>query len=681
MLLRILTLVTLLTISQNAFSEFSSPNFPVDAKMQKRVNFWKKVYTEISSHEAFIHDKDDINLIYKKINYERKSRRERRRIIRSAKNSTINTLRSIIKKNKNGLTDEEQNILTIIKDPPIQKIKELSRNIRYQQGMSNRYHEGLLRSLEYMDQIINIFKSKGLPEELAYLPHVESSFNYRAYSKVGAAGMWQFMRATARIYKLKLTYVVDERRDPIASTIAAANLLRDNYERLGTWPLALTAYNHGPVSIERAIKNVGTTDICKIIEEYDGKRFGFASKNFYATFMATVDISKNPEKYFGKLPKPKPHKYSEIVLNKSLTVRQIIKNTGLSEKDVKDYNPSLRPIAFKSYLYLPQYFKLKIPPTKMAVLEEYNTRIAKLKSEPPDIRAGGTHIVSRGETLDFISKIYKVTITDLIVLNKISNPTRIFPGTKIVIPSLSDKELIAKRANFTPPKPTIPEPTTPETATTIAENTFCPVDFSKLAQNDMEPEKDTENQSIFNSLNSFWSDSYLATQEEDIKNEELSQDTEVSPQVDSSSYNFDINRITNNVYSIHIETEETLGHYAEWADVDINRIRMLNRLGANQPIRILQVIKIPLDDNKLQDFNLKRVQYHMSIQEDFYSNYKLEGIDDYYVRRGDTIDVIIQKNGTPFWLLRKHQPENFSSNLSVGQLIKIPRVVPINPKE
>src|SRR4029453_14806897 len=152
--------------------------------------------------------------------------------------------------------------------------------LRFQLGQRDKFRDGLVRSGAYEEQMRAVFRENGLPDGLALLPHVESSFNVRAYSKYGAAGVWQFMRGTGRRF-MKVDYVIDERLDPITSTRAAARLLRENYGILGSWPLALTAYNHGAAGMNGAVEKVGTSRIEVIIARYDSPSFGFASRNFY----------------------------------------------------------------------------------------------------------------------------------------------------------------------------------------------------------------------------------------------------------------------------------------------------------------------------------------------------------------------------------------------------------------
>ena len=139
-----------------------------------------------------------------------------------------------------------------------------------------------------------------MPIELTRLPHIESSFENRALSKVGAAGIWQIMPATGRLY-LRVNRDVDERLHVRTATMAAAQILRENYEKLGTWPLAITAYNHGANGMKRAVDTVGTTDFGVIVQRYRGPLFGFASQNFYAEFLAALDVSQNYKQYFGDL--------------------------------------------------------------------------------------------------------------------------------------------------------------------------------------------------------------------------------------------------------------------------------------------------------------------------------------------------------------------------------------------
>ena len=165
-------------------------------------------------------------------------------------------------------------------------------SIRVQTGMKERFLEGVVRSGAYMSAIKQIFRSYALPEELAYLPHVESSFDTSAFSKVGASGVWQFTKSTGKNY-LRIDRAVDERSDPILAAHAAAKYLKNSYDQLGTWPLALTSYNYGTAGMKRAVNEKGSYE--RIFSEYDKGHFKFASRNFYSEFLAALISAKELE--------------------------------------------------------------------------------------------------------------------------------------------------------------------------------------------------------------------------------------------------------------------------------------------------------------------------------------------------------------------------------------------------
>src|SRR5581483_9110796 len=175
-----------------------------------------------------------------------------------------------------------------------ERLREATDDIRFQLGQANRFKAGLVRSGTWQKDIAQALKEEGLPPELAALPLVESSYNPSAYSKVGAAGLWQFLRSTGRRF-LRIDSVVDERMDPFRETEAAAQLLDYNYRLLGSWPLAITAYNHGAEGVRRARDELGTDDIVRIVRDYHSPSFGFASRNFYVSFLAALAVSRDAE--------------------------------------------------------------------------------------------------------------------------------------------------------------------------------------------------------------------------------------------------------------------------------------------------------------------------------------------------------------------------------------------------
>ncbi len=180
------------------------------------------------------------------------------------------------------------------------RLAQAADDVRFQLGQSDRFRAGLQRAGLWESHIAQTLAARGLPPEIAALPHVESSFQPTAMSKAGAAGMWQFIRSTGRRY-LRIDGAVDERLDPYRSTEAAAQLLSYNYRLLGSWPLAITAYNHGAEGMRRARDQLGTDDIVRIVRQYQSPTFGFASRNYYCSFLAALRLDRDPEKYFGNV--------------------------------------------------------------------------------------------------------------------------------------------------------------------------------------------------------------------------------------------------------------------------------------------------------------------------------------------------------------------------------------------
>jgi len=662
--------------------------FPVHGKMRIRVDFWKKVYTEITQHEAYLHDSEDLSLIYRKIELPNSSSRARRRLVKNEKIEIKKLIESIAKKDGENLTEKEKQIVLVIGDRSSKELGVLARQIRFQQGMRDRYLEGFKRSFLYIDRMREIIRSEGVPETLAYLPHVESSFNYRAYSKVGAAGMWQFMRATARLFRLDMNYVLDERRDPIKATHAAAKLLRSNYERLEAWPLAITAYNHGPRSIEVASRNLKTKDISVIVENYDGRRFGFASKNFYATFMATVEVSRDYEKYFGKIEHPEPLKFSELMLAKRYTVRQLSEATGISIEEIKQFNPELRKSAFRSWVYLPKNYSLKLPAVSSEKLVAFRDAISKIKTDQKKaVASSSSHVVERGESLYLISKLYRVSITDLIALNQIENPSRVMPGTNIKIPGSGVNSLVAQK---TKNQPKVTEKIN-EKAVEVAVSEKPETVAVASNEKPVEPEKEQGGSKIANWFSSIFArspakdegkESGIADEElAQVENETINKNEDPKKSVSVDLYKLESTLLRDGVYQVYVEPEETIGHYADWVNTKSSEIRRLNNMSFGEPIIIGQKIRIPSNPETIKLFNSKRMEYHIAIQEDFYTEFRVAGERDVTIKRGQTLAYLARKNDVPIWLIRKVQSPEFSGILGTGQKIKLPIVESIRDSE
>ena len=284
---------------------FAADNpMPRPPELERDVQFWIRVYTQLDTNSGVLHDQYNLGVVYQTLHFAPDAPpHERQRQVDDAREALSAALRRISEGGDAPLSPEDQRIKDLWgAEATPARLHAAMDDVRFQLGQSDRFRAGLIRSGAWETHIAETLANLGLPAELAVLPHVESSFNPSAYSKVGAAGLWQFMRSTGRRY-MRIDGAVDDRLDPFRSTEAAAQLLAYNYRLLGTWPLALTAYNHGTAGMLRAKESLGTDDIVKIVRGYTGRTFGFASRNFYVSFLAALEIDHNPEKYFGPLPK------------------------------------------------------------------------------------------------------------------------------------------------------------------------------------------------------------------------------------------------------------------------------------------------------------------------------------------------------------------------------------------
>jgi hypothetical protein len=260
------------------------------------VAFWKQVYTEHGVGDFVLHDRDNLGVIYEVVRVAEKSNQARAADLAKPEiERARGRYREILLGLAAGTAPEEREAegrrVAEMWGCPCSSdvLRRAADNIRAQQGLREKVDEGLRRAQGLLPRIVTILRRHDVPVELAALPLVESTFNPKAYSKAGAAGLWQFIRSTGKQYSL-VTRKRDDRRDPVRATEAAAKLLRNNYEALGSWPLAIVAYNHGHAGIRTASAAVGSTAIEDIVARYDGPRFGFASKNFYAEFLAALEV-------------------------------------------------------------------------------------------------------------------------------------------------------------------------------------------------------------------------------------------------------------------------------------------------------------------------------------------------------------------------------------------------------
>ncbi len=403
------------------------PSYPV---IEANVQFWQDVYGRYSSRQGVLHDKDNLAIIYGVIDLVAwntpGAARINKNLIKLARHRYKEILNDLGRGRK-PRTREEKRVAALF--PPAKHTSYLKArdNIRLQIGQKDRFLQGVIRSGAYMPDLQAIFLAHNMPIELAYLPHVESSFNPKAHSKAGAVGLWQFTRGTGRDF-MTINSILDERRDPFLSSQAAAKLLKKNYRQLGSWPLALTAYNYGRAGMVRALHAQKTYE--NIFKNHKTKIFKFASRNFYSEFVAALRVARKLEKD-RSIIRDRPAATVSIRMEGYVDAEKIRRYFKLSHKDFSRFNPALRDPVLNGKKYIPKGYLLRLPATKLI-----RQRAGKMGTRFYHSRQIRDHVytVRKRDTIGSIGRRFGVSTRELIRANNLNHKAMIRIGQKLVLP-------------------------------------------------------------------------------------------------------------------------------------------------------------------------------------------------------------------------------------------------------
>lgn len=364
--------------------------FPFDPRLEARAKFWVDIYARYHSWETLIVDIRYPQLIFSRVDTRHQPGlvpAERRKVAALLKRTGAKwadiqaraATRLALKPDELRIVEmyEKEGLIDLLP-----AIAADARLLRTQNGLRDALEDALFVSGRYLPRMKDLFQRLGLPEEIAYLPFVESGFNKRAISKVGASGIWQFMPYTGKLF-LRVDDVVDERNDPMRAAEAAARLMKQNYDMLGDWGLAITAYNHGTAGVAKAARETGTRQIAEIIAKVDGtdnKNFGFASKNFYACFLAALHVAKNSETYLGAIPRAKRLEFDEFVMPDFMAVGDFLQKMRIDETLFRELNPALTEEVYAGRKLMPVGYTVRVPiEAREDFLPRYEAIPAELK--------------------------------------------------------------------------------------------------------------------------------------------------------------------------------------------------------------------------------------------------------------------------------------------------------------
>jgi peptidoglycan lytic transglycosylase D len=430
------SLLLLVTLLASAPASAKQGLLPRPASLRPAVQFWTRVYTQITTEEGYVHDDRDLKIIYETLHFSAgSSPADQERVIHQTLVRYREALLRIAHHHRRKGTAEEHRVLALWgKRASARTLRQAAERLRFQRGQADRFRAGMERAEAWKERIRATLAAFGLPSALAALPHVESSYNPTVRSHAGAVGLWQITEPTGRLL-LRVDEVLDERLDPLRATEAAARFLKQNYQVLKSWPLAITAYNHGLGGVRRAVEETGSSNIGTIVRRYDGPRFGFASRNFYASFLAALDVSSHPGRYFKGLgPQAAPKDLNTLGLTAYFPMRVLCKRLDLHPQDLRPLNPALGPAVWSGRKYIPKGYRLRLPDGVDA--ESLRRRLRGISAsdgqaqQRPDLE----YRVRQGDTLSEIAARYGTDTATLAAMNHLSRPDRISAGRVLRLP-------------------------------------------------------------------------------------------------------------------------------------------------------------------------------------------------------------------------------------------------------
>lgn len=420
---------------------YDENSFKIPKESALIIKFWQDIYTKYSSQHAIIHHAEYPEIVYEVLDFqninqdsslsETKKEELRNLQIRSAKERILFSLNKLAENDDpSTLNSYDQNIVEIFKNlahPPKYSQSAEMKLIRFQLGQSDRMREAIEKSGKYLPMMEEIFRKEGLPKELTRIVFVESSFNVSSYSKVGASGLWQIMPYVAK-GNLKINAQVDYRNHPVEATKLAAKILKYNYLVLGSWPLAVTAYNHGVNGVKRLIEINQTKDLYEIIDSgTHTNSFGFASRNFYYSFLAALEVEKSATEYFVDICRHSKVKLVEATLPKPMKYKKLVDFFNGDKNLAFAFNPHFQKQIYENQSLMPRRAKVLIPQNAKKELLEMVGPTTSLTGHEKK------YAVNKGDTLIRIAKNFKVSVSDLLAWNDLDHPNQIRTGQSLII--------------------------------------------------------------------------------------------------------------------------------------------------------------------------------------------------------------------------------------------------------
>ena len=619
--------------------------FPAPPELQPDIDFWVSIFSRYTTSQGVLHDNRNLAVVYERVDLPANmSRRDRQRQVKKRRQKLQAILKSLASGKRENLSAEEERVLALWPpDVSNATLAAAAKRIRYQQGLKDRFREGLIRSGRWRDYIEQELRSLGVPVELAALPHVESSYNPEARSHVGASGIWQFTRSTGRRF-MRVDHVIDERNDPFAATRGAGKLLAYNYSITGNWPMAITAYNHGLAGVRRAMRRYGDTAYTDIFRKYNGRTFGFASRNFYVAFLAAKHVDQNADRYFPGIEKDAPTDFAATTLEAYIPADDLSRALGVTTAQLAAHNPALQATVWQGSKHLPKGFDLRLPTSLLdAPIDGLVAGIPADKwqsSQLPDL----FHTIARGDTLSQIAEAYDTRVSTLVALNNLGSSHRIRAGQRLRLPAAGPAPAVTAAAEPPAARPSTQPSAEPAIEAVVAASADIPAIDSPAVVAEQTPAAMVDE--LASSLRGTIQTALLS---------------------DPSDYNVAEDK------TIEVHPLETLGHYADWLEIRTQRLRDVNGLAFRTPVEVGRRIKLDLGKVDAKTFEDRRVAYHRAQQDGFFRENVITGVTEHVIAEGESIWILaLREYAVPVWLFRQYNPELDLHKVRPGITVRFP---------
>ncbi|MFZ4403786.1 MAG: LysM peptidoglycan-binding domain-containing protein [Pseudobdellovibrionaceae bacterium] len=351
----------------------------------------------------------------------------------------ITSFRLKEEESKKEIVDKELESIPTEVNPLVEKW------INYFTGRGSQHMERYLaRSTRYEKLMKKVLRDNGLPEDLFYIALIESGFSSKATSHASAVGYWQFIRGTGKRYGLEINALVDERRDPVVATQAAADYFKGLYSIFGSWYLAMASYNVGENRVKREVMRHYTRDFWELARK---KRLPAETINYVPKYIAAKLIAKDPAKYgFGDIDYLQPIEFDQITVKQPTNLRLMAEKMNLNYEDFKALNPKFKG-EIASFKKNESNFTLRIPPgTNEAALVAANDSVAEKVQYIADTGDTQVYKIKRNDSLYTVARKFRTTVAYLRDLNDIPRGKKLRLGMKIYVP---DRTPVKERKSST----------------------------------------------------------------------------------------------------------------------------------------------------------------------------------------------------------------------------------------